>query len=327
MSYDATAQKLPNIPEAEEHEVAQKTSSYHRSIEKLNKISITTGFDPVKDVGWDHLGMEVDLSDERWIDSAQSNLTKTAWFQGLPKDKQINLALDIIAQRFGVGMHFENILQQGLLKFVNPLSVHEPEFRYIHHEVIEESRHTIMFKMFLDKINRDPGGIPSPWNKLVPWIVGLSTRFPELFFFFILGGEEPIDCFQRSSIKNKESMHPLLYRVMQIHVIEETRHIRFADSFLQQRLPHLSGIKRFMLSTRVPILLKIMIDVMLVPSKDIREAYGIPEDVMHEAYYGNPDFQKDLITCVSNTRRIVDKAGLLTPWSRKLWTHNKLMKA
>lgn len=289
-------------------------------LRRLNELSVSTAFDPIEDIDWDNPDYAVDLDDPIWISSAKSTLTQTQWFKELPKSAQLDLCLDIIAQRFGVGIEFENILQRGLLQFAHhTLPFDSPEFRYCHHEVIEESRHQIMFKMLLERLGRDGEGIPKPWSYLTPMIVRFSTLFPELFFFYVLGGEEPIDHFQRGSIKDKKTIHPLLHRVMQIHVIEETRHLSFAHMFLAQRLKNVSRFGKMTLSRHVPILLRLMINIMLVPSRNLRRKHKIPRAVMKEAFYNNPEFKDELVKCVSNTRAVAKNAGLITPWTKRFW--------
>ena len=301
------------------HEEPRLPLSFLKKVKRLNDISANTGFHPINDIDWDDDAMAVDLRDPIWITSCESYLTQSSWFRGLPQDKQIDLAIDIIAQRFGVGIAFENILQQGLLKIANGIPPDSPIFRYIHHEIIEESRHSMMFKLLLQKLEREPGGIPKPWNYYVPFLIQISSFFPELFFFYILGGEEPIDHFQRSSIKNKDNIHPLLHRIMQIHVIEETRHLSFAHLYLEERLPKLSKWKRQRIAYHAPFLLRIMIDIMLVPSKEVRVKHGIPDGVMKECFSKNPEFRGELSKSISNTRRVLQDAGMIYGLPQRIW--------
>lgn len=313
-------QVLKPVPNEAPTRAKRKPMKNAAKLRRLNQLSANTGFDPFTDVDWDAPENQVDPNDPIWIESAKSPLTETEWFKNLSYSKQVDLCFDIIAQRFGVGIDFENILQQGLLRFANTLDIDSPEFRYCHHEVIEESRHSVMFQMLLEKMGRKSEGIPRPWKYLTKYIVKFSTYFPELFFFYVLGGEEPIDHFQRSAIKDKKSIHPLLHRVMQIHVIEETRHLSFAHMYLAQRLENVSRFGKRTLSRHVPILLKIMINIMLVPSRNLRRRHQIPSSVIKEAYFRNPEFKKEVAKCVTNTRIVAQNAGLMTPSAKWLWS-------
>ena len=67
----------------------------------------------------------------------------------------------------------------------------------------------------------------------------LGRRFPELFFIFVLGGEDPIDHVQRETLRSERELHPLLERIMRIHVTEEARHLSFARHYLKREVPKL----------------------------------------------------------------------------------------
>src|SRR5438270_8949384 len=79
-------------------------------------------------------------------------------------------------------------------------------------------------------------------------VVKLGRRFPELFFLFVLGGEEPIDYVQRQELRGGHDVHPLLERIMRIHVTEEARHLSFARHYLKRNVPKLGWFRRTMLA-------------------------------------------------------------------------------
>ena len=83
-------------------------------------------------------------------------------------------------------------------------------------------------------------------------------------------------------------LHPLLKRIMQIHVTEEARHLCFARHYLKEHAPRLGPVRRFVLSRRAPFILAIMAQMMMRPSAQIVRTYGIPRAVIREAYTRNP---------------------------------------
>ena len=46
-------------------------------------------------------------------------------------------------------------------------------------------------------------------------------------------------------LREGKTLHPIMERVMAIHVAEEARHISFAHEYLRKRVPHLPRRKRF----------------------------------------------------------------------------------
>jgi hypothetical protein len=104
----------------------------------------------------------------------------------------------------------------------------------------------------------------------------MGRGFPELFFVFVLGGEDPIDHVQRQVLAARREVHPLLRRIMQTHVTEEARHLAFARSFLADRVPRLSPARKRALALLAPAILAVMARLMLRPAPHLVLEYGIP---------------------------------------------------
>ena len=56
----------------------------------------------------------------------------------------------------------------------------------------------------------------------------LGRVFPKLFVVHVLAGEVPIDQTQRALLRKGAALHPLVRRIVRIHVTEEARHVCFA---------------------------------------------------------------------------------------------------
>src|SRR3989454_6473104 len=163
-----------------------------------------------------------------------------------------------------------------------------PEFRYVYHEVIGEAQHSLMFQEFVNRAGFDIPGLPPLIRFGTRQVIRFAHTFPELFFVFVLGGEDPIDHVQRQALRSSRPIHPLLKRIMQIHVTEEARHLCFARHYLKRRVPELGFVRRTALAVRAPMILAVMAQLMMRPSREIVEAYGIPKEVVSEAYARNP---------------------------------------
>ena len=160
-----------------------------------------------------------------------------------------------------VGVQFENILKRGLLTFAETLANDAPEFRYVYHEIAEETQHSMMFQEFVNRTRAARAGHAARaalcFARTIP---SLARRFPELFFVFVLGGEEPIDQMQRRALRERQWRHPLAQRISQIHVIEEARHMSFARAYLVRHAPRLGWFGRNLLALRSPLILGNMVE-------------------------------------------------------------------
>jgi hypothetical protein len=223
-----------------------------------------------------------------------------------------------VASKMKVGLQFENVLKRGLLEFALELPDRTPEFRYAYHELIEEAQHSLMFQEFINRAGLEVSGMRALDKWASRRIVRLGRRFPAAFFFFVLGGEDPIDHVQRELLSAGEDLPPLLERIMRIHVTEEARHLSFARNYLRRTVPGLPWRKRLALKVQVPITLGVMAAMMLRPSPALARRYGVPRHVLREAY-GSPEARSRAAASLRKVRDLCDELGLRTSGARRLW--------
>jgi hypothetical protein len=293
--------------------------AYQGLIARLSQQSVVKHFDAYADVAWDDPDMRIDPEDPRWEHSPDSPLGATAWYRSQPAGVRSRMGLHGIVSSMKTGLQFESILKRGLLEYAAALPNNAPEFRYAYHEVIEEAHHSLMFQEFVNRSAIDVPGMPKLIQIGARGVVKLGRRFPELFFLFVLGGEDPIDYVQRQELRSGDEIHPLLERIMRIHVTEEARHLSFARHYLKRHVPELSGFRRRMLAVRVPFILGSMAGLMLRPSKEIVRTYGIPKSVLKEAFDDNPQARQEVRDSLRKVRNLAVELGIVTPASKQLW--------
>ena len=161
-------------------------------------------------------------------------------------------------------------------------------------------------------------GVPNGIRQTAQAIPALGIAFPELFFFFVLGGEDPIDYVQRRTLNAGNEVHPLLERIMRIHVAEEARHLSFARHYLRRRVPELGPVRRRIIGIAIPMILYRMSKMMLGASRSMVREFRIPEPVLAEAYR-SPQARAERRNSLAKVRELADELGLVTPSSRRLW--------
>ena len=288
---------------------------------RLNRLSVERHFDAYADVDWDDPANALDITDPRLELPALDPLRHTDWYAAQPSDVRAAVGCHRWAACMKTGWHFENLLQRGLLRFTFALPNGAPEFRYLHHEIIEESQHTLMFQEFVNRSGLPVRGMPWGLRKLGEWfVVPLSRIFPALFFLFVLGGEDPVDHLQRRVLRDSDTddLHPLVGRIMRIHTTEEARHLSFARHYMHRRVPELGFVRRQALALIAPVVLGIMSRVMLWPTGDLIRHGGVPRQVVRSANW-SPAGRQLLKDSVSKTRKLFGELGLITPLSKTLW--------
>ncbi len=297
----------------------EQSDAWPSLLARLSRQSVDKHFDAYSDVTWDDEGYRIDPDDPVWELGPDDPLGKSAWYRALPAPARSRLGLHLVASQMKTGLQFESILKRGLLEFASALPNGSPEFRYAYHEVIEEAQHSLMFQEFVNRSGLDATGMP--------WIVKIASRrvvrlgrvFPELFFMFVLGGEDPIDHVQRETLGSGRAVHPLLDRIMRIHVTEEARHLSFARHYLKNNVPALGTRRRVALSIQTPFILGIMAQLMLRPSPQIVNAYGIPKPVLREAFTDNAEHRAAVRLSLRKVRVLAIDLGLVTRVSRPIW--------
>jgi hypothetical protein len=302
-----------------EEYTADRDNDWRALLDRLNRLSLTKHFDAYTDVDWDNPELALDPEDPRWELSADDPLGATDWYRSQAALIRARLGCDMVASKMKIGLVFENVLKRGLLEFAMSLPNGAPEFRYAYHEVIEEAQHSLMFQEFVNRSGFDADGLHWTEQFATRWIVTLGRRFPQLFFLFVLGGEDPIDFVQRRELRGGHPIHPLLERIMRIHVTEEARHLSFARHYLKRTVPSLTRRRRAQLAVGAPLILGAMSQMMLKPSPQITKQYRIPKAVLKVACTANPEHQGRTTASLGKVRGLCDDLGLTRPPYGAIW--------
>ncbi len=152
----------------------------------------------------------------------------------------------------------------------------------------------MMFQEMVNRIGVNVSGMPR-WLRWISAVIPLyAGPLPGTFFFGVLAGELPIHHMQKNMLRENRSLHPIMEKVIGIHVAEEARHISFADQFLSKRVPHMARRSRFVLSLYVPIAMRALCQAIVVPTRGFFEQFDIPRSVRKELFFGAPDSRKSL---------------------------------
>jgi hypothetical protein len=297
----------------------QRADRFTELVERLSHQSVVKHFDAYADVAWDDPAYQIDPADPRWELEGDQGLGATEWYRSQPPEVRARIGLHSIAANMKAGLQFESILKRGLLEYAFLLPDHSPEFRYAYHEVIEEAQHSLMFQEFVNRTGLDVPGLTWDLKFGARRVIGIARRFPALFFVFVLGGEDPIDHVQRTELRSGSELHPLLERIMRIHVTEEARHLSFARQYLRANVPKLGRRRRTAIAIQAPLILAQMASVMMRPPRTLVREYGIPKDVLAEAY-GPESLARDATReSLRKVRNLLVELGLVTPTTKRLW--------
>ena len=294
--------------------------SYNETLRLLSEGSVHKHFDPYLDIDWDSPEFAVVPNDRRWILPAETDpLGAHPWYQSQSEARQIEIGMWRQANVAKVGLQFENILIRGMMQYVFSLPNDSAEARYCLHESVEECNHTMMFQEMVNRIGADVPGMPRMLKWLSQVIPLAAGPLPIVFFFGVLAGEEPIDHTQKNVLREGKALHPIMERVMAIHVAEEARHISFAHEYLRKRVPHMRPRKRFWLSLHVPIIMRVLCQAIVVPPRAFWKEFDIPRSVRKELFFRSPESRRFLRDMFGDVRMLCDETGLMNPVAKLMW--------
>ncbi|HET9074887.1 MAG TPA: diiron oxygenase, partial [Solirubrobacteraceae bacterium] len=296
------------------------TDEYREMLETLSEGSVHVHFDPYEDIDWDASELAVDRQDPRWIlDPELDPLGAHPWYRAQPQAVQIEIGRRRTANVVKVGSVFESALIRGLMQYAMTLPNGSPEFRYCMHEMTEECNHIQMFQELVNRIGEDVPGPRPLFRRLVPFLGYAGGFMPLAFMIGILGGEEPIDHYQKALIRSGNEMPPLMARAMQIHIAEEARHISFADAFLRFHLPRQSRPTREFLAVLFPVLMAFLCDAITRPSYSLFAGTGLPREVYREALVRGSEHDKITAGYFNDMRKLCEETGLMTGAGKRMW--------
>ena len=298
--------------------VATGKQSYYDTLRTLSQASVDQHFEAFRDIDWESPEFEIFKNDPRFILNDADEIGRHPWYKSLPRERQIEIGMYRFAQVAKVGSQFEMLLIGGIMNHNVWAENGNPEFRYSMHEVTEETHHIQMFQEGVNRFNIDVAGAPTYFKVIFPFLASAGMWAPEIFFTGILAGEEPIDHLQKSIMRAGGS-HPMVDRIMQIHIAEEARHIGFAHQWMEHHVPELGFVRKQFFAATFPLIMRVLCDVIMVPSKQARCDMGIPDEVAKEIWWDSEESDKMLRDLFSDVRMLADELGIRRGIYRPLW--------
>lgn len=306
---------------------ADPEADYHKLLTRLCAAAVVRRYECYRDIAWDDPEMQVDPDDPRWELPGDHPLGATDWYRAQPAGKRSRIGLNMTAGFCYTGRIFEGVLSRGLLRFAATQPHNSLEYRFAYHEVIEEAHHSLMFQELVNRAGLPVPVVDADFIQATSRVAEYGTTFPELLFVYALGGEDPIDYVQREGHRKHSDRHPLIRRISQIHIVEEARHVAFARAYLRVNVPKLDDAKRTEMSLAVPGILGVLSSLMMQAPQHIIDTYGIPPEVIDEAFTDNPAHHDLVVASLSKLRALCEELGLMTAEATRLWEQAGLLPA
>ncbi|MGP3980909.1 AurF N-oxygenase family protein [Streptomyces sp. KR80] len=196
---------------------------------RLLESSAKHSFDPDTELDWG-----APIEDGKWFWPPELvSLYDTPLWRKMPEEQRMDLARHEAASLASLGIWFEIILMQLLVRHIYDLPVTSAHVRYALTEIADECRHSMMFARMIQKGGAPTYPVARLHHNLARVLKTISTT-PGSFACTLLG-EEILDYMQRLTFPD-ERIQPLVRGVTRIHVVEEARHVRYAREELRRQM-------------------------------------------------------------------------------------------
>ncbi|SOB81691.1 AurF N-oxygenase family protein [Streptomyces sp. 1331.2] len=277
---------------------------------RLLESAAALSYDPSTEIDWDsplpegHYGLNPE-----W-----STLYGTRLWDEMTEHQRVTLTRHEVCSIMNTGIWFEMILQQMVLRdqyLKNPVSA---EFRFALTEIADECRHSIMFARACEKM-----GVPAyrP-NKLIAQAgrAYKSLAKGELAYGGILVAEEVLDVMQRDWMRG-ENVLDIVRGTSRIHVVEESRHMKFARQEIRERLRYASPARRRASATGIAIGAYVIVTSMVHPG--VYKAAGLDVGRALAEVKGNEHRKAMMRNSSRHLMAFLAETGLLTSRSAAVY--------
>ncbi|MFF7445678.1 MULTISPECIES: diiron oxygenase [unclassified Streptomyces] len=204
---------------------------------RLLDSAATLSYDPITEVDWETpLDKDFHGASPEW-----STLYGTSYWNELTDAQRKELTRQEAASVASTGIWFEMILQQLILRDVYAKDPTDETVQWALTEIADECRHSIMFARGAKKLQA-----PAYRPRRVAIELGRAFKtlaFGEAAYAAILVAEEVLDVMQRDWMRD-ERVVPFVRTINNIHVVEESRHMKFAREETRRHLAKAGRVRR-----------------------------------------------------------------------------------
>ncbi|CAL9424876.1 hypothetical protein SUDANB121_01946 [Nocardiopsis dassonvillei] len=277
---------------------------------RLLRGSAKASFDPLVEIDWD-----APVDPDMWaIRPERISIYGTPLWDSLSEEKRKELSRLEVASVATIGIWFETILMQMLVRHAyrnDPTTLH---VQYAYTEIADECRHTVMFAKMVEKLG---------WHthRLDPVAYHLGRVFKAiahgpLIFAGALFVEEVLDQLQREAIPDEQIL-PLVRSVARIHVTEEARHMRYAREEFQRDWVNRGALNKAY--SRIMLGLVTYYSATRLINPKVYEQVGLDPREAYRAAQANPHWTDTKTWAARKVVGTLDTAGAITGLGRYFW--------
>lgn len=277
---------------------------------RLLESSRVLSYDPTTEVDWDApLDPTLHGLSPEW-----STLYGTPLWDSMGDEQRVTLTRHEMSSIMSIGVWFEMILQQMVLRDLYVTDPGRAEFQFGLTEIADECRHSIMFARAMDRM-----GIPAyyPTRTAIELARGYKTLARgEGAYGGILVAEEVLDVMQRDLMRDDRIL-PIIQVTSRIHVVEESRHMTFAREEMRASLEGVGPLRRRRSALLIAIVASVIVGNLV--NEGVYAAAGLDTARAVEAARTNAHHASMMRSSSAHLMEFLGETGLLTGPARRLY--------
>ncbi|MDT0381989.1 diiron oxygenase [Streptomyces sp. DSM 42041] len=271
--------------------------------QRLLDSSARLSYDPATEVDWETpLDEDFHGASPEW-----STLYGTPYWNELTEAQRKELTRQEAASVASTGIWFEMILQQMVLRDIYAKDPTDETVQWALTEIADECRHSLMFARGAKKL-RAPAYRPHR----VAVELGRAFKtvaFGEAAYAAILVAEEVLDVMQRDWMRD-ERVVPFVRTINNIHVVEESRHMKFARDETRRHLARAGRTRRTIHAFVIAVAAYVIVTSMVHP--EVYANAGLDEERAVREAKTNEHHKAMMRSSCSGLMEFLSSCGLLT---------------
>jgi uncharacterized membrane protein YbaN (DUF454 family) len=277
---------------------------------QLLKMSARNSFNPRVDIDWD-----APLEPGKWfVPESRCTLYGTDLWDSLSVEQRINVSREELASNLALGVWTEWMLLEAVSRYSYDLDITSPAAQFAMTESADEVRHMIMFADVIQKIGCKSYRVP-PRTRIAGIFLKSLAPVPWLWAQLMMT-EQLFDRFQREMAED-ETLQPLIREMSRIHVVEEARHISFAQTEIEKFVAKASRAQRFMVQMLLAMTLETLAKEVFNP--EMYKRAGLDPKAARKAALANPNNRASFKWAAEEIAEYYKSIGLIGGMAEKKW--------
>lgn len=240
--------------------------------------------DPMVRIDWQKLDVN-----KYWMPEQSLSLYGVSEFMRLPQEQRRRLSQYEFLHLLELGLWFEGVFIYRLAQSINKVNDDITSYKYLLHELREETGHSLMYLEFLQQSNFSRITTRFQTNFLLNVSLKCIPNHSALFWICVLIAEETPDRLNRLILKQSKSLCKTAIDITRVHTIDEARHIVHAGYQLNDLLSPMGRFRKRLIAKAAKNLFKVFTSRFFYPPEQLYAYAGLqPGDYWYKLARNNP---------------------------------------